>query len=108
MAYADMYDLMDLTESLVEGLVRYLNGGSTVVRYHPEGRDKEKVYELEFKAPWKRYDMIETLEEKLGVQFPPGDTLHTEEANVFLRDLCKKASGFGQPRDFRLITASLA
>ena len=34
--------------------------------------------------------MIETLEETLGVKFPPGDTLHTEEANVFLRDLAKK------------------
>ena len=34
--------------------------------------------------------MITTLEEKLNVTFPPGETLHTEEANVFLRDLCKK------------------
>jgi lysyl-tRNA synthetase class 2 len=91
MAYADMYDLMDLTESLIEGMVKYLTGGKTSLTYRPESKDgKEKEYVLEFKRPWKRYDMIETLEEKLGVKFPAGDTLHTDEANQFLRDLCKK------------------
>jgi lysyl-tRNA synthetase class 2 len=90
MAYADMYDLMDLTESLIEGMVKYLTGGKTSLTYRPESKDgKEKEYVLEFKRPWKRYDMIETLEEKLGVKFPAGDTLHTDEANQFLRDLCK-------------------
>ncbi|KAK7692142.1 hypothetical protein QCA50_003761 [Cerrena zonata] len=89
MAYADMYDIMDLTESLVEGMVKYLTGGTKLI-YQPEGKDSEKKYELEFKRPWKRYDMFETLEEKLGVKFPPGETLHTEEANKFLRDLCQK------------------
>ncbi|KAI0784655.1 lysyl-tRNA synthetase [Abortiporus biennis] len=90
MAYADMYDVMDLTESLVEGMVKYLTGGKTTLQYHPDGKDSEKVYNLEFKKPWKRYDMIETLEEKTGAKFPPGDTLHTEEANKFLRELCAK------------------
>ncbi|EIN11481.1 lysyl-tRNA synthetase [Punctularia strigosozonata HHB-11173 SS5] len=90
MAYADMYDIMDLTECLVEGMVKYLTGGKTTLTYHPEGKESDKVYELEFKRPWKRYDMIETLEEKTGVKFPPGDTLHTEEANKFLRELCVK------------------
>ncbi|TFY61883.1 hypothetical protein EVJ58_g4236 [Rhodofomes roseus] len=90
MAYADMYDIMDLTESLIEGMVKSLTGGQTTLKYHPEGKDSDKVYELEFKRPWKRYDMIETLEEKLGVKFPPGDTLHTDETNKFLRELCVK------------------
>ncbi|KLO16944.1 lysine-tRNA ligase [Schizopora paradoxa] len=89
MAYADMYDVMDITEVMVEGLVKNLTGGSTQLTYQPEGKDG-KVYELEFKRPWKRWDMIETLEEKLNVKFPPGDQLHTDEANQFLRDLCKK------------------
>lgn len=93
MAYADMYDLMDLTESLVEGMVKYLTGGNTTLQFHPEGKDSDKVYDLDFKRPWKRYDMIETLEEKLGVKFPPGETLHTDEANKFLRDLCVKVRG---------------
>ncbi|KAG1871297.1 lysyl-tRNA synthetase [Suillus subalutaceus] len=89
MAYADMYDLMELTENLLEGMVKYLNGGSTIVTYHPEGKDGKELV-LDFKTPWKRYDMIETLEEKTGVKFPPGDTLHTAETNKFLRDLCVK------------------
>ncbi|KAH7889016.1 lysyl-tRNA synthetase [Phlebopus sp. FC_14] len=89
MAYADMYDLMDITENLVEGMVRYLNNGSTIMKYHPEGKGG-KEYVMDFKTPWKRYDMIETLEEKLGVKFPPGETLHTDEANKFLRGLCEK------------------
>jgi lysyl-tRNA synthetase class 2 len=89
MAYADMYDIMDLTESLIEGLVKYLTDGSTTLTYQPEGKDG-KEHTLDFSRPWKRYDMIETLEEKLGVKFPPGETLHSEEANVFLREICKK------------------
>ncbi|KAJ3896921.1 hypothetical protein GG344DRAFT_36001 [Lentinula edodes] len=93
MAYADMYDVMDITEAMVEGLVKYLTGGETKLIYHPDGdKDQEgaKTLELNFQRPWKRYDMIETLEEKLGVKFPPGDTLHTDEANKFLRELCTK------------------
>ncbi|KAI0041303.1 lysyl-tRNA synthetase [Auriscalpium vulgare] len=89
MAYADMYDIMDITEALVEGMVKFLTGGQTTLTYHPEGKGG-KEYTLDFQRPWKRYDMIETLEEKLGVKFPPGDTLHTDETNVFLRELCKK------------------
>jgi lysyl-tRNA synthetase class 2 len=106
MAYADMYDLMDLTEALVEGLVKTLTGGKTTMQFHPDGRDKEggRVYDLEFKRPWKRYDMITTLEEKLGVTFPPGETLHTDEANQFLRDLCKKVRAPPR-REWRRLTA---
>ncbi|KAI0001355.1 lysyl-tRNA synthetase [Russula compacta] len=89
MAYADMYDIMDLTESLIEGLVKYLTDGNTTLTFQPEGKDG-KEYTLDFERPWKRYDMIGTLEEKLGIKFPPGETLHSTEANVFLRDLCKK------------------
>lgn len=89
-----MYDVMDLTESMVEGLVKYLTGGETKLVYHPEGKNSEKTYELEFKRPWKRYDMITTLEEKLNVKFPPGDTLHTSEAIKFLDDLCRQVTSF--------------
>ncbi|ESK89932.1 lysyl-trna synthetase [Moniliophthora roreri MCA 2997] len=93
MAYADMYDLMDMTEAMVEGLVKYLTGGKTQLTFYPDGdkgKEGAREWQLEFKRPWKRYDMIETLEEKLGVKFPPGDTLHTDEANKFLRELCAK------------------
>ncbi|KAJ7437368.1 hypothetical protein B0H11DRAFT_1885347 [Mycena galericulata] len=92
MAYADMEDLMDITEAMVEGLVKYLTGGTTIT-YHPDGnKGQEGARELvlDFQRPWKRYDMIGTLEEKLGVTFPPGETLHTAETNVWLRELCVK------------------
>ncbi|KAH7107942.1 lysyl-tRNA synthetase [Auriculariales sp. MPI-PUGE-AT-0066] len=108
MAYADMYDLMDITESLVEGLVKFLTNGKTTLEYHPDGKHPKvdengepikdaagnvippRVHQLDFARPWKRYDMIETLEEKLSVKFPPGETLHTPEAAKFLSDLAEK------------------
>ncbi|EAU90925.1 lysine-tRNA ligase [Coprinopsis cinerea okayama7 len=92
MAYADQEDLMEITEIMLEGLVKSLTGGTKLI-YHPDGnkgQEGAKQIELEFKRPWKRYDMIETLEEKLGVKFPPGDQLHTDETNKWLRELCTK------------------
>ncbi|KAF9449643.1 lysyl-tRNA synthetase [Macrolepiota fuliginosa MF-IS2] len=93
MAYADAEDLMDITEALLEGLVKSLTGGKTKLIFHPDGNKGEpgaRQLELEFKRPWKRYDMITTLEEKLGCKFPPGDQLHTEETNKWLRALLTK------------------
>lgn len=92
MAYADMTDLMDMTEAMLEGMVKALTG-TTTITYHPDGnKGQEGARELvlDFKRPWKRYDMITTLEEKLGVKFPPGDQLHTDETNKWLRGLCAK------------------
>ncbi|KAJ7220612.1 lysine-tRNA ligase [Mycena pura] len=93
MAYADQTDLMDITEAMLEGLVKYLTGGSTIITFHPDGNkgaDGARQLTLDFKRPWKRYDMIGTLEEKLGVTFPPGETLHTAATNTWLRELCAK------------------
>ncbi|KAF9050448.1 hypothetical protein BJ165DRAFT_1414207 [Panaeolus papilionaceus] len=93
MAYADMEDLMDITEAMLEGLVKTLTGGKTTITYHPDGnkgQEGAREVTLEFKRPWPRYDMITTLEEKLGVTFPPGNELHTDETNQFLRGLCIK------------------
>lgn len=88
-AYADMYDVMDLTEELVSGLVKEITGGY-VIKYHPDPHDPEVEMTINFEKPWRRIDMIEGLEEKLGVKFPPGDQLHTAETAKFLKDLCKK------------------
>ncbi|WWD19537.1 lysine-tRNA ligase [Kwoniella shandongensis] len=90
MAYADMYDLMDMTESMISGLVKYLTGGTTV-QFHPQGKGEGKPeYTVDFATPWKRFDMIGELEKQLNVTFPPGDTLHDDNANKFLRELCEK------------------
>lgn len=87
-AYADMYDLMEMTETLLSEMVQALTGG-TKVKYHPHGPDGPEL-EIDFSAPFKRVDMITTLEEKLNVKFPSADTLETEETNRFLSDLCIK------------------
>ncbi|ORX40697.1 hypothetical protein BD324DRAFT_611813 [Kockovaella imperatae] len=90
MAYADMYDLMEMTETMITDLVIKLFG-TTKVQFHPQGKGEGKpVLEADFKRPWKRFDMIGELEDKLGVKFPPGETLHDDNANKFLRDLCAK------------------
>lgn len=100
MAYADMYDLMDITESLITGMVQYLNNGATTIKFHPDGKEPKvnadgtttapRELVLDFQRPWKRYDMIETLEEKLEVKFPKGEDLGTEETRKFLSDLAEK------------------
>ncbi|KAG5641482.1 hypothetical protein DXG03_005108 [Asterophora parasitica] len=98
MAYADQEDLMVITEEMIEGLVKKLTGGSTKVIYHPDGnkgQEGARQLELDFQRPWKRYDMITTLEEKLGVKFPPSDTLHTDETNQWLREICTKVTAQG-------------
>lgn len=82
-AYADVYDLMDTTELLFSEMVKEITG-SYKVEYHPDG-PQGKALEIDFSRPWKRLDMIETLEQRLNVKFPPGDQLHTDETNQFFR-----------------------
>ncbi|KAM0789592.1 lysyl-tRNA synthetase [Microbotryomycetes sp. NB124-2] len=88
MAYADMYDLMDLTESMLSGLVKHVTGGYKI-KYHPDGPDGKEL-ELDFSTPWKRFDMLEELEKQTGEKFPRGEDLASEETNQFLRRLCTK------------------
>jgi lysyl-tRNA synthetase class 2 len=90
MAYADMYDLMDLTESMISGLVQHLTGGLKI-KYHPNGPEGEEL-ELDFTTPWKRFNMIEELEKQTGEKFPSGEELTSDETNVFLRRVCEKVS----------------
>ncbi|EKM54848.1 uncharacterized protein PHACADRAFT_210624 [Phanerochaete carnosa HHB-10118-sp] len=84
-----MYDIMDTTERLTGGLAKCLTGGKTTVALHPEGKDGESVYELVLQRPWARYDIFTKMGKKLD--FVPGETLYTEEANEFLHELCQKA-----------------
>ena len=88
MAYADMYDLMDLSEEMISKMAKAVTG-SHLVDYHPEP-DSDKCYKIDFSGPFKRLPMIPTLESKLNVKFPPADTLETEESRKFLDDLCVK------------------
>lgn len=88
MAYADYNDLMELTEKLISGLVKYLFGTYKVV-YHMNGPDEAPV-EIDFTPPFRRIDMMGDLEKATGVKFPALTELATMEANKFFDDLCKK------------------
>lgn len=90
LAYADVYDLMEMTELMISEMVKEITGGYKIT-YHYDPHDTTKAYEIDFSRPWKRVDIVSTLEEKLGVKFPPATELHSEATNVFLRDLLKKA-----------------
>ncbi|KFX96578.1 hypothetical protein V490_03274 [Pseudogymnoascus sp. VKM F-3557] len=86
MAYADVYDLMNMTEELVSSLVKELTGGYTT-KFHTQHGEE---YEVNWEAPWRRVEMIPALEEATGEKFPPGPELHTDETNTFLRGVLKK------------------
>lgn len=87
-AYADVFDLMKITEELVSGLVKEITGGyeTTFTTQHGE------EYHVNWAAPWRRVEMIPALEEATGEKFPPGDQLHTEETNEFLKRVLKKCN----------------
>lgn len=85
-AFADVYDIMDLTEDLVSGLVKHITGGYTT-KFHTQSGEE---YEVNWQKPWKRFDMIAELEKATGEKFPPADQLHTSETNEFLQKVLKK------------------
>lgn len=85
-AYADVYDVMNLTEELVSGLVKHVTGGYETTFHTQHG----ETYNVNWKAPWRRVEMIPALEEATGEKFPPGDQLHTQETNDFLKRVLRK------------------
>lgn len=84
MAYADYNDLIKMTEDMVSGMVKEICG-SYKIQYHPNGPEQPAV-EIDFTPPFRRISMISGLEEALNVKFP--DNLNTEEARLFLVNLC--------------------
>nr|XP_020466003.1 lysine--tRNA ligase isoform X1 [Monopterus albus] len=86
MAYADYYDLMEITEKLLSGMVKHITGGYKVT-YHPEGPEGP-AYELDFTPPFRRLSMTHDLEKVMGVKFPPTDSYDSDETRKFFDDLC--------------------
>lgn len=84
-AYADVYDLMDMTELLFSEMVKEITGDYQI-KYHPDGPEGKELT-IDFARPWKRINMIEELEKVYNVKFPPGDQLHTEETGKFLKQI---------------------
>lgn len=90
MAYADYNDLIDITEKFLSGLVHHLFG-TYKIKYHPEGPENpDKVWEIDFTPPFRRFSLIRDLEKECGVKLPDPTTYHTEEARKFFDDLCVK------------------
>lgn len=85
-AFADVYDIMDMTEDLVARLVEKITGGLTTSYTTQAG----EVYQVNWQKPWKRIEMIPALEEACGEKFPAGDTLHSQETNDFFKRILKK------------------
>ena len=85
-AFADVYDVMNRTEEMVTGLVKHVTGGHETTFHTQHGEE----YKVNWKAPWKRIEIIPALEEATGEKFPPAETLHTDETNKFLKSLLKK------------------
>ena len=85
-AYADYKDVMDMTEELVSGLVKHVTGGYETKFTTQSGEE----HSINWKAPWRRVEMIPGLEEATGETFPPADQLHTAETGEFLKRVLKK------------------
>lgn len=81
-----MYDVMNRTEELVEGMAKEVTGGLETTFITQTG----ETMQVNWARPWKRVEMIPALEEACGEPFPPGDQLHTQETNEFLRRMLKK------------------
>lgn len=85
-AYADYNDVLETTEDLVSGLVKEVTGG-----YKTKFRTQHgEIYDVNWEKPWRRVEMIPELEKATGEKFPPGDQLHTDETNQFLKSVLKK------------------
>jgi lysyl-tRNA synthetase class 2 len=88
MAYADVNDLIGMTEELVSGLVKHIHGSYETVFHTVKGEEVR----INWEAPWRRIDMIPALEESIGESFPPADQLHTDQTAAFLRRVLEKTN----------------
>ncbi|XP_050210212.1 lysine--tRNA ligase, cytoplasmic-like [Mercurialis annua] len=86
MAYADYYDLMELTEKLLSGMVQELTGGYKI-KYHANGLEDNPI-EIDFTPPFRRIDMIEELEKMANLNIPKD--LASDETNKYLASACQK------------------
>ncbi|KAF2940067.1 hypothetical protein DAI22_03g242700 [Oryza sativa Japonica Group] len=86
MAYADYNDLIELTETMLSGMVKELTGGYKI-KYHANGVEKPPI-EIDFTPPFRKIDMIEELEAMAKLNIPKD--LSSDEANKYLIDACAK------------------
>jgi len=87
-AYADYYDLIEMTQELLAGLALKIKKSHRFTVVPLEGGGASKPIEIDFTPPFRQVPMIETLEELLEVTFPR--PLDSDECNEFLVELCAK------------------
>lgn len=98
-AYADYYDLMDTTETMLAGLVKEICG-SYKVQFHPKGKtnadgSEGDVVEIDFTPPFRRISMTADLEKELRVVLDDAElTFPTdfgaESSRAYLEEIFKK------------------
>ena len=83
MAYADYKDLMDLTETMISGMVKHITGGYKIT-YYPNRTDSEKgePMEVDFTPPFKRISMASGLEDVLKIKLPSPTAFATEGRGI--------------------------
>jgi len=82
----DYNDLMKMCEKMVSSIV-YKITGSYIVKYQMNPLDESSIVEINFEPPFKRIDMMDELENKLGKL--PLDW-SSEEARVFFTNKCNE------------------
>ena len=91
-AYVDYNDLMESTEELLSSMVLEITGSYKVESVMKNGEKRV----IDFTPPFRRFPMIETLEQRLNVTFPAD--LASEETSSFLKDLLLKLNvSCGEP-----------
>ncbi|KAI3396187.1 hypothetical protein diail_390 [Diaporthe ilicicola] len=85
-AYADVYDVLQITEELVSGLVKHLTGGYKTKFTNQHG----ETYDVNWEAPWRRVEMLPELERVCGEKFPPYEEMHTAKSGEFLKKVLEK------------------
>lgn len=87
MAFADYNDLIEITETLVSGLVKQVTGGYKV-QYHPEGPDGP-TWDVDFTPPFRRLDLVKDLEKALGTSLPAATEFDKPETREFFDKACR-------------------
>ncbi len=83
-AYLDYRDWMNWTEEFLFGLIMRIHG-QPQIPYLPANKDTELI--IDFTPPYRKIDIMTELTNRLEVNFPKD--LSTEEARLFLDQLCK-------------------
>ncbi|KFH71782.1 lysyl-tRNA synthetase [Podila verticillata NRRL 6337] len=85
-AYANLDSLFEMTEDMLQEMAKSVTGSSTV----PYKMSNEETVNLSFKKPFRKINIMETLEEKIGAPLPDLDN----EPIAELLKLCKENKVF--------------